>query len=107
MSAHQIPWWKSTLRSSIVVAVNNNHAESIVAIEDIIASSYCEGNRLANFHLIPPEHISIHPDSTMPQIHLDQVNIMAYQDQVSINGTLAWSDPHQPSFIRLSIPFIL
>ena len=36
----------------------------------------------------------LHPDTHVPQIHFDQLNVMAYQHHAAINNTAAWSDPH-------------
>jgi len=46
--------------------------------------------------LIPKEHINIRPDTNVPQIHFDQMNVMAHQHSAARNNTPSWSDPHNP-----------
>ena len=44
--------------------------------------------------MVPPEHINSTPDTNIPQIHFDQMTIMAHQHHAAKHDTPPWSDPH-------------
>jgi len=56
--------------------------------------------------LIPKEHINICPDTNVPQIHFNQMNVMDHQHSAARNDTPAWSDPYNPPHVDDGIIFV-
>lgn len=46
------------------------------------------------FTSAPVEHVNIQPDTNVPQITIDMMNIMAHQHTTARNDSSPWSDPH-------------
>ena len=94
--AARIPRWRSTLRNSIIIAVNNTPIDSSHQVAAIIAKARAAKVPSVSFTVVPQEHIDVTPDTNIPQIHFDQLNVMAHQHHAAKHNTPAWSDPHNP-----------
>ena len=94
--AARIPRWRSTLRNSILVEINGTIIDTLTAATQAISQARAQNKSSISIILIPPEHINLRPDNHVPQIHFDQLNVMAFQHHAAINNTAAWSDPHNP-----------
>ena len=92
--AHRVPRWRSTLRHSILVAVDD---VPVNTVDDVVkhVSSHREVKEMI-FTFIPQEHVTSTPDQSIPQIHFDQMNVMSYQHRAARTDTAPWSDPHRP-----------
>ena len=92
--AHRIPRWKSTLRQSTIIAVDDNPVHNNDELMQCILNARKLGLKQVSLTFIPREKVSIHPDTCIPQLQFDQVDIMSYQHHAARNNTAPWSDPH-------------
>ena len=92
--AARIPRWRSTLRDGIVIAINDAPVDTIDNITTAIATARTSSTPSLRFTFIPVEHVNIRPDTNVPQINFDQMNIMAHQHHAARTDTPPWTDPH-------------
>ena len=89
-----IPCWRSQLHNSIIIAIDGTPVDVLSNITSIIATATTDKQTSITFALVPQEYINTRPDNNVPQIHFDQMNIMAYQHNAAIHDTKSWHDPH-------------
>ena len=85
--AARIPRWRSTLRNSVIIAVNGAPIDSSQQIMDIITKARTAKDPSLSFTVIPKEHIEVTPDTNIPQIHFDQLNVTAHQHHAAKHNT--------------------
>jgi len=83
----RIPRWRSTLRDGIIIALDGTPVETITDITKIITYSRATTAKSIAFTIVPAEHVSIRPDTNIPQINFDQMNIMDHQHHAARNDT--------------------
>mmetsp|Transcript_21547 Transcript_21547/g.25679 ORF Transcript_21547/g.25679 Transcript_21547/m.25679 type:complete len:144 (+) Transcript_21547:643-1074(+) len=85
--AGRIPRWRSTIRDSTVITVNDISSSSIDNVLSSIAAARLRNDESVSFTLVTPERVNIHPGTNVPQIHFDQLNVMAFQHNAARNDT--------------------
>jgi len=102
----RIPRWRSTLRHSLVIAIDNAPISSIHDIHEHIVKARSRNSKSVVVTLVPTERINSTPDFSIPQIHFDQMNIMAHQHHAAKHGTPPRSDPHSATSITDASIFV-
>ena len=92
--AARIPRWRSTLRESYIIALDDTPVTTIEDVTRHIAAARSSSAKSIVFTMVPPEHINSTSDTNIPQIHFDQMTIMAHQQHSAKHDTPPWSDPH-------------
>jgi len=64
--ANRIPRWRSTLRSSLVIAIDGNPVDSISDIQSIVTTARASGTPTITLTLVTPEYVNLHPDTMVP-----------------------------------------
>eukprot|EP00555_Chaetoceros_dichaeta_P004056 CAMPEP_0198252752 /NCGR_PEP_ID=MMETSP1447-20131203/3232_1 /TAXON_ID=420782 /ORGANISM="Chaetoceros dichaeta, Strain CCMP1751" /LENGTH=139 /DNA_ID=CAMNT_0043938127 /DNA_START=168 /DNA_END=584 /DNA_ORIENTATION=- len=77
--AGRIHRWRSTLRESTMIAVNDIHIDTLDEITSAIAAARLRRDDSVSFTLATPEQVTIRPNNNIPQIHFDQLNVMSHQ----------------------------
>ena len=87
--AVRIPRWRSTLRDALLIALGGIPVEHIKDVHNTVSSGIKSTSKTLEFTFVPTEHVNIRPDDNVPQIHFDQMNVMAHQHQAARNDTSA------------------
>jgi len=99
--AARIPLLISTIRDSYIIAVDDS---PITTIDDI-TKARSSSSKSYIFTMVPPEHVNSTPDSNIPQIHFNNITIIAHQHHAAEHDTPSCSDPHSPPLVSESIIF--
>ena len=92
--AAQIPRWRSKLRDSTIIAVDGKPTDTILQVESMISDARKREDIAVTFTLATLERVNVRPDTNVPKIHFDQLNVMSYQHHAARTNTAPWKDPH-------------
>ena len=92
----RITRWRYTLCNSCVIIINNISIESTKQFASIITKSRADKVASLLFTVVPPKHVNIKPDTNIPHIYFDQINVMIHQCHADKYSTSLWYDPQNP-----------
>ena len=69
--------WISQLRHSIFISINNSPVTTIYQVKYIIMKSRYQNIKSIELILATTSPVIIHPQTSLHQIHLDQLNVIA------------------------------
>ena len=98
--AARIPRWRSTLRHATIVAIDHVPINTIDDIKSSITSSRSSSAKHTTITFMPLEHVNIRPDTNIPQIHFDQLNVIAHQHSAA-------RKIHQPGPTPITLPLLM
>ena len=75
--AAKIPRWRSTLKNGYITKYNDTHIKSIAHLSELIENSRLNGDTSTTITFSTIERTAMHPQFGVPQIHHDQLNIIA------------------------------
>ena len=73
----RIPKWRSTLRNSFLVAINDIHVTSEGDVKEIIAMARERKDKTITCKFATVEKVGLHPQEGIPLMYHDQMNIIA------------------------------
>ena len=92
--SHLIQRWTSTLCERSIVIIFELFIPNLADVHDIIATARTHKSNAISVEFITKDFVNLHPGTNVPQIHLDQMNIMAYRHQAAINNIKSWENLH-------------
>ena len=90
--AAKIPKWRSTLRKATILSVNGYTFDSIDELKILL--KHLNHHQLLTITFAPVEKVNEHPDSCVPQLHFDQMSVIAHQHMAAKHDGIPWKDPH-------------
>ena len=73
----RMPKWRTNLRNSSLIRINNQPVKSINEVKRLIAQARTDNIPKLQFTFATDERVSIHPEHGVPQLYFDQLNTLA------------------------------
>ena len=93
--AARIHKWRSTLRHSTFIGCDNQAFDSINNFQPFLSKKRDAGGTSVTLYLVPQKRITSNPPTGVPQLHVDQLVIIAHQHDATRKNSAPWSIPLQ------------
>ena len=74
----RLPKWRSELRNSTILTINGEMIKDVKTVEQIIRTGKKSGKKDITVVFGTMDKISLHPSHGVPQMHFDQLNVVAH-----------------------------